>query len=157
MIPKNTDKQVSSLRLDAAPCSLFFDLPLVKVMRKYFYADAFTDLGEEAVTNLIRKGYVVVPWAEHAQMFLTSEHSLGDPLRQLHESSMNGASISNLNVSAQVRYYVEGHPIPDALSSGPLWPDALKDDQDTTQCDGHQTSECSPSYHDPSQTSQQSL
>ena len=104
--------------------------------------DAVHDVGEETVTNLLRAGYVAVPWAEHAQMLFQSEYCSED-LRQLHESSMNGASISNLNVSAQVRYYVEGCPIPDAVSSGPLSPDALKADLDTPQGDGDQSSEYS--------------
>ena len=129
------------MRLDAASCSLFFDLPLVKVMRKYFYTDAYIDVGEETLTNLLRKGYVAVPWAEHAQMKFQSECLPEDPLYQLHESSMNGESIENLRRTAERRYQREGRPIPDALSSGPLSNDWHQLFQEIQRADGHQSSE----------------
>jgi len=110
-------------------------------MRSYIYTDAFIDVGEETLTNLLRKGYVAVPWAEHAQMLFQSEYLPEDPLYQLHESSMNGDSIENLRRIAERRYQVEGRPIPDALSSGSLSLDWQQLFQEIQRVDGDQSSD----------------
>ena len=110
----------------------FYEKPVVRCLRAHRYADAMHDLGEEFVSRALEAGYVVAPWAEHADMFL-AWGGCGEDLRKSYEQSLGGESISRLNVVAQVRYHAEGRPIPRVRFSGQQSPDALPAESGTPQ------------------------
>ena len=72
MIPKNTDKQESSLRLDAAPCSLLFILPVIRWIKRRLTRSNYPNVQARQSDASKDQRYHQIPDATHLPPLIQS-------------------------------------------------------------------------------------